>query len=338
MAKKQNKKGNKMPRKVAANRRNRQNLDRSGIGMQMTEEYFNSLIDPFSCRGPRLGWGCMVPSTVVTMYGRGTAPVGPDGSLALMVVPAAVGTLRVWNAGLSSTTQVVIDSQDATSMDSNFNSGRVVSIGLRAVPSIALTDQPGFCYSGAIEGLDTGAVVGLATRDFANFPQVQQSVATTGACATGRPQDPDSFIFVNSVVNSGGPFILGNEEDLLVSLPVISFEGLPLGTSVGYEFIVNVECLQRTGRATAAVLGLGSIGETLAKYWPSFEKMWSYIQPALPAPAKSGTDSWFASGVRLAGRVGSGLIGSALQYGVQGLLSSNKSMFNYPVGQKMIGY
>jgi len=66
-----------------------------------TLEYCKSLADPFEFSGPRLGWGCMVPTNVVQAYVRGSTTANADGSVSLMMLPNPSTIVQVANGGLA---------------------------------------------------------------------------------------------------------------------------------------------------------------------------------------------------------------------------------------------
>jgi hypothetical protein len=228
----------------------------------------------------------MVPSTQATIYVKGTAAANADGSLAIAAFPNAKGFFQYANGGaaVAFTGGGAADAADQSAIASNFSMGRIISIGIKAIPSIAATSAPGFSYSGAIEGSNVTLFQALTPNDLASFPTSIQGIASVGARAVGRPQDTNSFAFSTAVTNATG---FTSTTAFPTSIPYIAFLGLPASAVVGYELVANVELLEITQHSSAGVGMSKGIGETLASYWPSFEKLWSYIQPALPPPGKA---------------------------------------------------
>jgi hypothetical protein len=257
------------------------NKSKSSIG-GLTSAYFNSLVDPWEYSGCKLGWGCMSPSACTTIYLRGTTSANSDGSLALATIPSAANCLQIWNGGAAVTTSSTVAATDSGSIANNYSAGRVISIGIKAFPSIAATAAPGVAYSGAIEGISNSIISGMAPNDFVANPNTRQDIASLGASATGRPQDTNSFIFSGPVVNATGFSNSPNTTTLYpTTTPFIAFTGLPSSASVAYEVVINVECLLLTVHSSAALGGM-AFGDSLANYWSSFEQMWGKFQHQLP--------------------------------------------------------
>jgi hypothetical protein len=284
---KQNKKNNKNQKRNNNNKSKRDaKLLSDARGDYLTKAYFNTLTNPFRHQGVKLGWGSMAPTAIQSAYLRGTITANADGSAALLAIPCAVGLLMTKTAGAAVATTVRADATDAGPLDTNFTAGRVISLGIKAYPSIAATDAPGICYAGALEGQRVAILDAMTPADLASFPQGEQSIASLGASATGRPQDPRSFQFEVQAVNSSG-FAAGSGTQLGFSIPFISFIGLPASAVVAYEVIMNVECMAMAEHSGAGLAITDDYSDKLSAYWPSFEQMWSKVQPYLPSPAQA---------------------------------------------------
>lgn len=284
----------------------------ASIAAQLTSAYFRSLVDPFEHRGVRLGWGCFTPTTIISAVWRTTITSNTDGSLALMLLPGTANALLYWNSGAGSATSGNVNAGNVIAINGACAEGRVISLGLRAFPGIPLTSTPGAVYTGAIPAVNYTQVGAFYPTGFAGLTTSHQYIGVRGASATGRPVDPDSFIFMPQVVaNSGNSWTAaGNASvDFPMSLPYISFLGLPGASVVYIEAVVNIE-------ATPAVAAVGLVSDdsaaepTLADTWPSFESMWGKIKEYLPNPGRGGEDAavyddtWMTSvlsGLRSAG-------------------------------------
>lgn len=260
--------------------------------MVLTQSYADSLADPFTHQGPKLGWGCLVPSTMTTCYLRAAATANADGTLVLIAVPNAKNMARAGTGGAAVALNGAADAIDQAAVTASFGSGRVVSLGIRAFPSIAATAAPGASYSGALEGTNTTLLTAMTPADFVAFPQSHVGIASNGAVATGRPQDTDSFRFANEVVDGTG---WAGADELPFSCPYIAFQGLPASAVVYYEIVMNVEGLVLTKHSSAGLAQGTTFGDTLSQTWASFEQMYHAIAPYLPPVAKNSLTNFSVS-------------------------------------------
>jgi len=291
--------------------RSRGRQQSAGPAIIMAESYFASLVDPFNNQGCPLGWGCMVPSTITTLYVRGVTAAATDGSFAIMALPnnVYIGTVANQTHATSfASTGVTYAATDAAAIAANFAAGRIISIGVKAIPSIAATSAPGASYSGALEGIGYTISQALTPDDLAASPVAIQGLASTGARATGRPMDTNSFAFQSPVTDAVG--YTGNTP-YPCSIPFVAFLGLPANAAILYEIVVNIEVLALTKHGTAPMdINNSGASETLASYWPSFESLWAKIRPALPAPGKPSLE-WSSVGTSLNSMAGAlGTMGS----------------------------
>lgn len=282
-------KSNKPSKKAKRNNKVAKNGSNLVLGpmASMTREYMKTLVDPFTYAGVKIGWGCLCPSSVTTIYFRGTATANADGSLAIIARPAATNSIGIFNGGAAVGITSSVSSTDAAAIDANFGSGRIISMGLKSFPSIAATSAPGISYCGALPGVNYTLISGMTPNDLAAFPVSLQGIASIGCCATGRPQDPNSFIFSNEVVDTGG--YTGTVE-FPFSVPYNAYLGLPASSVVAYELAINIEGIVKLKTGAVGIGQNMSITKTLADYWPSVEKMWSYVSPQLPPVARSSFD------------------------------------------------
>jgi len=290
---------------------------RSAYGVQgdpstvMTAAYFKSLVNPFEYSPPKLGWGCMIPSTIVQAYIRTSVTASTDGSLLIYVIPCVTAGVIVGNGGINTAPVSSSNFFNSAAIIANCGEGRIVSVGLRAVPDIALTSVPGAVYTGATVPSTFAALSTLTPNDFTQLPTSHMSRGLEGGSSTGRPIDPDSFTFFAPVVDSNGWESSANmNSSIPFSVPYISFAGLPASAVVYYEAVINIEATQAILHNSGPVLpDSDGTSSRLCDYWPSFESMYNRLQLALPHPGRPGeaaaaTDSSFLgalmSGVRSA--------------------------------------
>jgi len=290
-------------RKVGKKKRNR-NRNRRRIGNNrslmmtsrgsnssgsMTEQYYKTLVDPFEYSGVRLGWGCMVPTTIAQAYIRGTAQSNVDGSLTILALPQSVNTGLFWsNAHSTVNFSGTINSTDSAAIAASFSMGRVVSIGVKAIPSVALTSAPGFCYAGALPFSTAANLALLSTDDFVALPTTNFCGTAIGGCSsTGRPIDVFSYEFFPAVTNGTG-FAAASVYPF--SLPYISFTGLGGGAgavTVNFQICMNFEAVEVVGHATGGI-GVGDVaGPSLADEWLTPSSLWGKFKSILPTSGEA---------------------------------------------------
>jgi len=267
------------PRKAA-------NSDR-GIMLQMANSYIASLNDPFTFQGPRLGFGTLVPTAVNSMYYRGAVTSNADGTLALLIIPSVVQLLQFYDGGLNNAGHTSVAATDQSALQANFSSARVISMGLRCFPNIAATDAPGVSFQGAMPGMTINRLAAMTPADFISYPQGRIGIASNGSIATGRPQDPDSFIFYEQLINIGSGGGFSDDDDLPFSTPYVVYQGLPSDTVVYVEVVVNVEVIQLYEHSAAPMSIQQTPGPTLSSAFPSVERMWEYVSPKLGSVASN---------------------------------------------------
>lgn len=255
----------------------------------ITMQYLKSLTDPFENQGVPLGFDCLVPTRISTAYIRGTASSDADGTLSLAVVPNATALVWSWSTGSAGTVTAVTNATDQAAITSNFGSGRVISLGIKAYPNLAATSVPGQVSAGAIPGSNYTLLAALTPADFASFPTSHIGRGYEGGVACGRPQDITSFEFYPQLVNGTG---FAGTVPFPSSIPYITFTGIGSGTTVYYEVILNFEAVEILQHASAAV-GMGDLDSsirTLSSEWMSKESMWIGVRNQLPDPGRAGYD------------------------------------------------
>jgi len=321
-----------------------------------TTEYLKSLIDPFENTGCKLGWGTLVPTTLSQAYLRGTVTADAGGNAQLIAFPSVVGIVAAWGGvtnAVANGTQA--NALDQASVTSQFTGGRIISIGLKSWPNLALTSAPGVLYQGAgvFQGQDITATITAA--DLQAFPTTVVTKGVEGGTVTGRPVDPKSFQFDETVTNTKGwmQYIAAEDAagaalDSLIpfSLPYQCYTGIGNGTLVNYEVVVNFEGVTALHHSsTSAISGQPSQTTALvSSEWPSIEAMWNGVKGYLPTPAIAGIDSVasIAAGIggigsKVGGNLLSGVGYAAKQFGKQAAFYG-LSQYGVPAVQNLMGY
>lgn len=268
----------------------------------LTSAYVASLNDPFENQGVKLGWGCMVPTNLVTAYVKGSTAANADGTLALALLPEIKDMLIVANGGAAvdfATSATKLDATDQVAINANFTEGRVVSLGLRAYPNIPMTAAPGAVYVGAIPGLDAQELNAMTPNDLSASPFLKQFRAYEGGTAIGYPEDTRSFEFEEQAVgpDSGGATMLSSGADLNRSTPVVCFTGIGNASLVYFEAIINIEVIARSTHSSSAMsFNDKAPSGKLSDFWPSVEKLWSSVKPYLASAGRYGAQAALAAG------------------------------------------
>jgi len=292
------------------------NASQSGISPNLTVEYFQSLVDPFNFPGPKLGWGCLVPSTLISGFFRGTATSNADGSIAIVVLPCVKAAISIYGGGVGAVSaSSVIDLANQAAITTNTGEGRVVSMGIRAWPDIAMTSAPGAAYAGAMVPTNYTDLNAMSPTDMINLPSTHICIGMKGASATGRPIDPSSFVFdIAPVDGLGYTNAAWTGTDIPFSCPYIIFTGIGDAVPVFYEVVINIEATYKIGHSNTTILP-GSSGpeNVLSDHWPSFESMYNHVRHVLPSPGRPGEasaasdssllGSILSTGLRVAGKV-----------------------------------
>lgn len=278
------------PRRRRRNkRRGRKGAPRaSGAGGESaTQSYMRSLTDPLNCAGPRLGWGCLQPTNVVTAYLRGSLTSASDGSLIVAALPDVEHLLAFNNGTYGVASWSTTPAGDLAAIDANYSAGRVISLGLRVYPDIALTSVPGVCLTGALPSQSISTLEALTVGDLMSFPMMHVSRGLEGGYSAGRPEDSTSFNFWAQMCSSSG---FTASTTLPFSIPIVAFSGLPASTVVYYEVALNMECLFQAYHGSAPLNNGNSdqAGKTLVDEWPTLEKMWTTLSQSLPFPGSPG--------------------------------------------------
>jgi hypothetical protein len=179
---------------------------------------------------------------------------GPD-----FVLINGAGAANTFNGSLSaSNTQGIL---------AQMSQARVVSGGIRAFCLFPLTDAPGVLFAGQLlnaSNVTLGVVATSSVNFLTTLPSSELGIGTAGARGLTMPEDPASFIYTNLP-------LLGNTLGTYTSsVPYIAGLGFPVGTTVWFEAILNLEGLSSD---SAQSMGGSNDAEvtnpTLADYFPT---------------------------------------------------------------------
>jgi hypothetical protein len=294
-------------KKKAASSAGHTRLHPTQAGDACTSDYVRSLNDPFEFTGPRLGWGCLVPTQIVQAYWRGTVTADSStGSCAIALYPTiGPDSTDVTNlsflqssSGLNQNFEAGVYHQptDYDTLQANYSGGRIISGGIRAYPDTAMTAVPGACYTGAIPGLTAGAFSDLTADDLIASPYARQYRAYEGASAVLRPQDTRSFMFDGKVTNFDSTS-WQTGDNLPCSVPFIAFTGLTNSATVFVEAVLNLEVIPISVHNSASVaIGGDSTRSKLSSFWHNVESMWDAVVPYLNQPGTFGAATATSTG------------------------------------------
>lgn len=231
------------------NRRRRNNIvPRNSFGSQ----WLASLNDPFTHTPPRIGLGCMLPTTIESAYSRNSATINADGTFQLWFTPghailgatSAAGAFIAVNdaaSGVAATFTQVFNPDNQSAFAASMDQARVLSAGIRIYSLSALTTTPGVFAScvyppDATAGLRNGTNYNPLTNAFAfSCPQMDITRSNDPLQVTWRPSslaDVNNFTSLNitSTNNEMQPAIL------------IAGKGLPASSTIFWEAVAHYEC------------------------------------------------------------------------------------------------
>lgn len=267
-------------------RRQRRRLPRVGRSpaSAFLEQYARTLNDPFEFPGVKLGYGCMLPTTNVCAYNRGSLSPNADGSFSVSFSPDVINLVLVNNLA-NNVAPSATPWQPATnfaSIQTSFREARVVSGGLRVWVSMAATDKPGVLYSGTIPDYTTTEFNAATSTALRNLPGSIMSLEASGATILTRPYDSDSFaFFVNPITGyaAGGiPFMTSG---------YITGAGFPATATVYYEAVLNLEAIARTSNnapTTPADRMIVPGAEAAESWFPTPGQLWRSAAEFLSTP------------------------------------------------------
>jgi len=245
------------------------------------DDYAATLTDPWNNAPVQLGFGTMVSTGISTGYFRSSATVNADGSIALLACPGPFQGFLVNNNGLGVATWTPNSCSNLATVQSIAQSFRTVSIGVRAFPSLPETSNAGMVYYGSL-GSDAFDANGLTPTQLIGSNYSEIAPGQYGAIATGRPVGPRSYDFIIPGLRTTSAY---NVTETLFSIPYIIFTGLPAGTSVFFEFVINMEYLPQDVGGDANRDDVNNNRATLSDLFPSVESAWKAVSSLLPVKA-----------------------------------------------------
>jgi hypothetical protein len=250
-------------------------------------------MDPFEHGPVPLGWGTMISTSMGTAFFRGSvAASSGDGSFGIVVLPYvdqgnSLPPIRTSNVNRTSQSWTKVGFNNATAFNNIGWTGRVVSVGLKVYPQVAMTSPPGTLYAGAIPDqysdlYDSG---GYSVNSLVASPYLTVGYGNVGAMATGRPVDPFSFEFFTSTMTNWG-----TTNEIPFCSPIIAGIGFPVGTAIVYEVVLNFEFLANPTVIGSTLLehpveGDGSNSDSIPANFANIETMWTRIRGYLGSPA-----------------------------------------------------
>lgn len=269
---------------ASKSRNSRRNNKKSNMGSQANQfasGYLATLNDPFEYPPVKLGYDCYVASDLVTAYMRGSITVNADGTFSMVGFPCSQSLVLTNVSGAIGTTWTTLGSINATNILTNYGAGRTLSLGIRAFSNQgggALST--GVFYAGAIPIVTLNEVRSFSAIGLSTLNQSEMGIGKNGACALGRPQDNDSFVFFQSNIVTNNTFLSE------FSVPYITGEGFPVGTKIYYECIQNLEVLSKvTTGSIASSPNLPNQGPVASDFFPSPESLMSKIRPLISSSA-----------------------------------------------------
>jgi hypothetical protein len=272
-------------RRTGGHRRPTNSLTRQLALPEVVRAYINTLNDPFTYPGVKLGWGCMLPTSVYTLYVRGNFNTNADGSFAVFMAPQLVNNgitnlypIQYNVGGAASTTWNNLATwTNVTNVSASASAGRVVSGGIKVYPQVPATSVPGVLAAMSIPTGTSSGILAQTPTTLSYQPYAEIGYGATGASGVTRPQDVSSF-------DMDVRTILGNTSSTTVfdcSIPAISGIGFPPTTNIWYEAVLNVETLMNYTDASGAITSMNQrldSTETLATHHASFDSMWQAIK------------------------------------------------------------
>jgi len=275
-------------RRQRARRRQRQSNPGSAGGNRngnsLEYDYISTLNDPFNCPPIRLGFGCLQRSELGRAYYKGNLVTTTSAGSTIAIFPTAAGMLSVCPDN-SSASWSSISASNVTDVQAELDVARVVSFGVRAFALNAETNSPGIMHYGAIPPISKTDLSVLTGNLVLASPYLEPGPGSAGAIALGRPLDPDSFKF-DTYMDSGTTSNL-----VPFSVPVISVTGVPTGTTIYVEAVVNFEyipVLSGIVSIDAYRDNSSSAEPTLADTNQSVEQLFRRIRPLLRKPGIPG--------------------------------------------------
>jgi hypothetical protein len=227
--------------------------------------------------------------------------------LDLILTPNLQTFLWTNNAGITTTPNWSFDgAANFTALTSQIDMGRVVGMGLRVYPQVALTAAPGLIYSGVVPRCSLGefaAQMALTTNNRANLPYNQFFLGRTGNTECNqicwRPTDISEFVFHDVdaafasvtagvvTVPTAAALVASSDLDTGGSFCQLSLTGLPSSTPVYVECIIHLECTSSSKTIANDTASDSSPMVCDDRSLSSIESAYRLLQKWLPSPSQA---------------------------------------------------
>lgn len=275
-------------RNKKSNRKRNTQIDKPGSTRHAFKEYIDTMNNPFDYGPIRLGFGTMVPTQLATYYCRGSFGVAGDGSFRIFLIPGggtgnSGGRGGIYFGNITNTSQSAVSApwSNTNVINSMGVEGRVVSGGIRVLPSYALTGKPGMLYTLNLPSDSfTNVATVLTSMKTYEHPLTQWSDGRLGASSYVRPSDYDSYSFHTSVQQG-----YADGSATFSSIPLISGLGFDINATIYFEAVLNVEILNSTNSTSTNYTGQESVASAgLSDYFSSVDSLWSSAKSLLSNP------------------------------------------------------
>jgi len=267
---------------VRSRRRNRQRTTGRSSGTnaasQYLQSYVNTLNDPFEYEALRIGFNCLVSSSLSAGFLRTSFTVNADGTFAVYSFPGVGnGFLTINTSGAAGTTWTGYGAANLSSLQIDYRAARVISGGIRCFALFPETSASGVLFAGTLPISTRSALGAMSQATLANAISSHLGIGTRGATALMRPQDNDSYVFYANHINGWN---VGDTSQM--SVPYLCGSGFPAGTVIWVEALQNLECLASSvSNVSSLDPDAVPMSPTASSYFPSVERMVSAVLPYL---------------------------------------------------------
>lgn len=240
-------------------------------------KYLACLNNPFDNGPARSGVDCAIPTSVASLYARSFVQCTSGGYVSLIAHPRCSNPLySTGTAGAPYNYGVQIGSfPQSAGAQAIFTKGRVISAGIRirsAQPStadqgmISVVMMPGESINevqNQVPNLAPGNTFNFGYNEIAGHPNASVYPFRRGCTVMWRPQDPNSFIFNQSIISLAN---ITDSIDTAQSIPyfAIGVNGAAASAIFELEYVVHLECV--IGSTYAGVVESASTIRAIPSY------------------------------------------------------------------------
>jgi len=259
-------------------------------GASVAQAYLNTLNAPFKYPGINIGFGCLIPTMLNSVYVKGSFNVNAtDGTFRVNTLPWTLnptnnGTIvNIANLAASvAQTYSPIAAADGGLLNNMAGFARVVSGGLRVFVKYAATAQGGIMNAFTIP-TNSSTPTTLSFNTALSLPQARMS--NTDSCSVYyRPTDFNDYEFY-SLTSAGATSTLASFQGY------IDGTGYPTGATVYYEACYHLETYS-TVTSSAADIASDTDWPTLASTYSNIETAMQKIRPYLTPEIVQGGVDW----------------------------------------------